>query len=137
MFHHPMILYLNLLPVCFQLIKSGEKKGRGINNCSSLPLALIFFFNLSLRNISQVSSLYLLCLHVFLSSFWRKSSATILKVICLKMIKSSIYSNNCIVIIYQLSLFISFPFQDGLPPYIPHTSQHIITEPTNSFTSLG
>lgn len=114
MFHHLMVLYLNILPLGFQLQKRRlEKRKRGISIIAillSVPGALIVL-NISLRNISQISSLYLLCVSSYFYLIILK------EIVChyseghLPENDRQLYSNNCLVIIYQLSLFISSLFQ--------------------------
>lgn len=115
MFHHLMVLYLNFLPLGFQLRKRiVEKRKRGILIIAillSVPGALIVL-NISLRNILQISSLYLLCVSSYFYLIILKETVCHYSEGHLpENDRQQLYSNNCLVIIYQLSLLISSLFQ--------------------------
>lgn len=93
MFHHQIILYLNFLPLCFQLEERSEekkrKKKKSLVNCSSFLCpytALVFLtylWKISHRSLPSSCDCLSTCLYFIISSFQRKLSITIMKVIYL------------------------------------------------------
>lgn len=120
--------------------KSGEKKKAPL--VIALPLSVpiaLHFFNLSLRSILQVSSLYLAC---FSTYFYFINLEKIAYPHSEGHLPEKDREPHLFKRLHSNYLSVNFVHQfcfriDGLPPHVHHNPENILTEPTDSVTSLG